>query len=573
MYLKELNIIKRNELIRKVNFRNGINLIVDITGKDGTGNDVGKTTTLKLMDMCLGSSKNVIYASAENPRDENLLVKKFLIDNEVVIQLRLVEDLNDPMNEIVIERNFLKRNSAIRTINGIEYSNDNLFEDGLAKALFGDTILKKPSFRQLISHNIRYEDDSLVNTLKTLNKYSKAVEYESLHLFMLGCDIEHGEKRQELSYKLKQEVAFKARLEKHQTKNAYEVSLNAINLEIKRLKSQKKDLNLNENLEGDLSVLSTVRLEVSNVSKRISNLEVRRKLIQDAKDSLKQDIQEIDTDQLVAIYEEASTYLPELNKTFEDLVDYHNRMIANKISFVAQSLPKVENDLEDFYSELRTLRDKEAEISQRIAASDSFEQLDSIVTSLNNQYQKKGEYEQTIEQLEAVENEIKEIEEMLELIDNELFSDSFESVVKRQVNKFNVFFSRVSRAIYGETYGLTYKISVNKKTGKKVYSFSTFDVLNPNLSTGKKQGEISCFEIAYIMFARAENIPHLPFVLNDKKELMHGNQLVKIASLVKEENIQFVCSILEDKLPQELRKKPYYVLELSQDDKLFRIES
>ena len=36
--------------------------------------------------------------------------------------------------------------------------------------------------------------------------------------------------------------------------------------------------------------------------------------------------------------------------------------------------------------------------------------------------------------------------------------------------------------------------------------------------------------------------------------------------------IQFVASILKDKLPQELNKDAYIVVKLSQNDKLFRIE-
>jgi hypothetical protein len=63
------------------------------------------------------------------------------------------------------------------------------------------------------------------------------------------------------------------------------------------------------------------------------------------------------------------------------------------------------------------------------------------------------------------------------------------------------------------------------------------------------------------------------FVLNDKKELMHDNQLVRIARLVNQrDNIQFVASILKDKLPPELNNPEYFIVRLSEDDKLFRIE-
>jgi hypothetical protein len=62
------------------------------------------------------------------------------------------------------------------------------------------------------------------------------------------------------------------------------------------------------------------------------------------------------------------------------------------------------------------------------------------------------------------------------------------------------------------------------------------------------------------------------FILNDKKELMHDNQLVKIADLVNKNDIQFVASILKDKLPEELNNEEYFILELSEDSKLFKIE-
>jgi hypothetical protein len=121
--------------------------------------------------------------------------------------------------------------------------------------------------------------------------------------------------------------------------------------------------------------------------------------------------------------------------------------------------------------------------------------------------------------------------------------------------------------ITGEQYAVKYDIITNKK-GQRLYKFSAF---NANMSSGKKQGEISCFDIAYTLFADEENIPCLHFLLNDKKELMHDNQLVKISEFVNRNNIQFVASILKDKLPLEINKEEYFVVKLSQKDKLFRI--
>ena len=106
--------------------------------------------------------------------------------------------------------------------------------------------------------------------------------------------------------------------------------------------------------------------------------------------------------------------------------------------------------------------------------------------------------------------------------------------------------------------------------GRFIYKFSSF---NANLSSGKKQGEISCFDMAYILFADSEQIPCLHFILNDKEELMHDNQLVKIAEFANKNNIQFIASILKDKLPSEIDREEFFIIKLSEKDKLFRIEN
>ncbi len=150
-----------------------------------------------------------------------------------------------------------------------------------------------------------------------------------------------------------------------------------------------------------------------------------------------------------------------------------------------------------------------------------------------------------------------------------MFSDEYASTIQEQVNKFNRYFSSVSNELYGERYALKFDTKSNKK-GQRLYEFTAF---NMNFSSGKKQGEISCFDIAYTLFADEEGIPCMHFLLNDKKELMHDNQLVRIVDLVEREEIQFVASILKDKLPPELNKDKYVVVRLSQVDKLFRIEN
>lgn len=244
-------------------------------------------------------------------------------------------------------------------------------------------------------------------------------------------------------------------------------------------------------------------------------------------------------------------------------------MVIEKVKYISQDLPELIQKLKDSQEELSLLLRKEKELTDEVAKGDSFEELEKIIFELNEKYRIKGEYESIISQLNEVEENIDTLNEQIDNIDNYLFSGDFEILLKEQVKKFNKIFSNISQELYGEKYALTFK----KETNKKEQQFYKFNAFNANMSSGKKQGEILCFDLAYLLFADAEQLPCLHFLLNDKKELMHDNQLIKVAEFVQNKNIQLVISILKDKLPVAVLDKAHIAVELSQQEKLFRIEN
>lgn len=571
MFIKSLAITRGNgTLIRDIRFHAGLNLIVDetpVTSGKETGNNVGKTTVLKLVDFCLDATARLIYCDHENKKYEYKLVKDYLIDNKVIISLVLKENLlEEASREVIIERNFLTRKDKFQRIDRIDKSDD-AFEEALTDLLFPGHYGKKPTFRQIIAHNIRYSDLSMNNTLKNLDHYTRDDEYETLYLFLLGCDFEHGDTKQELRSRIDIEEKFKRRLESEQTKSAYETALAILQAEIEELERQKASLNINPNFESDLDKLNKVKYQINLASSNIGRLELRRDLILEAQKDMKTGVSTIDIKQLQLIYQQATTLVSGIQKTFQELNDFHNRMLDSKLKFISKDLPEIEDAIISQREHLNRILSEEASLSAIIRHSDSFEMLEELITALNIKHQKKGEYENTLRQLSTVESRLRELNGELAAIDDGLFSCEYASMIRKQVNIFNRYFSSVSYELYGEKYALKVDTKISK--GHRLYEFTAF---NTNFSSGKKQGEISCFDIAYTLFADEENIPCMHFLLNDKKELMHGNQLLKIANLVNERGIQYVASILKDKLPKELNNDKYIILKLSQDDKLFRIE-
>jgi hypothetical protein len=573
MFIKKLIISTPSKILRNIEFHKGLNLIVDDTptiNTQLTGNNVGKTTILKLVDFCLGGKATEIYTDSEDKKSEYEEVKKFLIEQEVLITLILTEDLDsvDKSKQIIIERNFLQNSRAIRNING-EPILEKDFENKLMSLLIPNQKSEKPSFRQIISHNIRYKDENINNTLKTLSKYTSDYEYETLYLFLLGCNFNSGARRQAIATKLKQEENYKARLEKNQSKESYEIALTILDDEILELDKKKKTFNINENFEQDLEELNKIKYKINKLSSEVVKLGIRKDLIEEAKENMENSTTNIDLKQLKALYDEAKLNISGIQKTFEDLVNYHNTMIVEKLKFIIEDLPSLNERIRLENIKLNKLLEEEKVVSKKIAKSDSFEELEKIIAKLNEKYMLKGEFESTISNLNEVEENINRLKNELSNIDNYLFSDEFKELLKSQIKKFNKFFSTVSNELYGESYVLGFSEETNKKTNQTFYKFNSF---NLNMSSGKKQGEILCFDLAYILFADSEKIPCLHFLLNDKKELMHDNQLLKVADFVKKNNIQLIISILKDKLPENLVDKSNIVIELSQNKKLFRIE-
>lgn len=570
MYLKSLTITGNRGVIREINFHAGLNLIVDKTHTDGdgtqTGNNVGKTTVLRLIDFCLGGDASSLYRDPENKAEVNQEVKDFLVNEQVMITLLLVDNLAVPGRKVVIERNFLQRKDRVFEVNGESIgSKKDEINTVLLKHVFPSVQVTKPTFRQIISHNIRYEEDRLVNTLKTLGGYASDEEYETLYLYLFGCDYDQGDARTMILLQRDREESFRRRLERTQTKGAYVAALNVIQNEIQKLEERKRRLNINPDLEQDVELLNSLKAEINRVIGNLSSLQIRKDIIEDAQRDLKERRFDEDTDLLGSIYKQASAFIPQMQHTFEELVAYHNQMLINKSDFLTEELPKLNQSIALLQQQSADLRRKEIEMQAKITASDTFADLEEIIAQLNSLYQQKGACESSIDNITAVEGNIDELNKQLSIIDEKLFSEQFYEQINRQLAKFNTIFSEFSMRLYNEQYAI--KCDPEPKKGKQVYKFAPIDV---NFSTGKKQGEISCFDLAYTKFADMEGIPCLHFLLNDKKELVHGNQLNIIAQIANEESIQFVASILEDKLTPEMRNKDYYTVELEEQDKLFR---
>ncbi|AJM72049.1 DUF2326 domain-containing protein [Mycoplasma yeatsii] len=571
MFIKSLTISTDKEVIRKLEFKKGLNLIVDNTpesDKTKTGNDVGKTTVLKLINFCLGGKEDEIYKSLES-KTINEKVQNFLIEKKVLIKLHLVDDLNDPESKsIIIERNFLKKDKNITIVNG-EKIKDKILSEKLLSLIFPDHKANKPSFREIISHNIRYKEQSINNTLKTVHSSFKDRDYEFLHLFLFGYSFAEYDDLSKLTKEIEIEKKYKAKLNQKEknAEKAYQSSLDYINARIKDLKYKKDNLNINENFENDLSNLNNIKYEISKYTSYITRVKLRKRSIDDFIDKMKKDKFSIDSKQLSDIYHQTKKFIPNLHKSFDALVKFHNSMIDEKVKFIYNELSKIELEIIKYETKLNQYLKEEKELSIKISKYDTFEELDDIISQLNDMHTQKGEYETKIKEIKDTEEKINSLENRIKNIGKSIYSEEFATELDKRIKKFNTFFSDISKKLYNEAYILTSNNEMTKNN-LPIYKFYIHAV---NHSSGKKQGEIVCYDLAYIEFADSENMKCLHFLLNDKKELMADNQLTVVSEYLLDKNAQLILSVLKDKMPNEALRNANIVVELSQEEKLFKI--
>ena len=182
MRIKKLIVRKTKpseETIREITFNEkGLNLIVDNTSEEvlESGNSVGKSTAIKIIDLCLGAkSVRELYYDSDT-KSENVEVREFLKTYKVQAELVLIDE-----KETYSIKRDLFRNGK-KYIADIPYT-ENEFWTELKKIIFG---LEEPcpTFRQLIPKFVRISNTSEDGMIKFLPSMVSNDNYDTIYCFL-----------------------------------------------------------------------------------------------------------------------------------------------------------------------------------------------------------------------------------------------------------------------------------------------------------------------------------------------------------------------------------------------------
>ena len=555
-----------HEIIRDILFKpSGLNLIIDNTSAiaEDSGNNVGKTTALKIIDLCLGAKSPRILYYDDDTKTENIIIRDFLHNNAVEAELHIF----DPESKTIITIVRHLFNKGKNLIDGIELT-EREYNDKLKDILFG---LKEPfpTLRQLVPKFIRVNDGTTEKMIKYLSGPVPNDVYDTIYLFLFKLLSEDLlSKKEIIAMNLRDAVK---KLEYFQ-KDANISSLDSleqrkgiIDRDLAGVKDKRQQLDYMEKYKDELAKKRNLLNRIEQLEQKIQQIELDIILINKGIDKLHNEKSNIDVSKISRVYGEAVTYLSNLTKTFDDVVSFHNSMIHNRIVFMSRQLAARKEEQEVLLQQRELAFAESRQISVELLDEGLLNELNGLNTQIENLNIEKGKIIKSIDILSGAEKQIKDFQASIDEISIQI---SAKSIVEK-MSIFNEYFSVYCEALYGEKYLFVY--NNNWKTAKN-FPVSV-DQFKGNVGTGKKKGVIVAFDLAYMKYADMMHIKAPMFVIHDKLESTHINQLGTIFDLCKGINGQYIIAILRERVGTISSNiiDDAKILELSTGDKFFKV--
>ena len=558
MLIESLSIIKeipQFEVIRNVKFNlNGLNLIVD--KPNASGNGIGKTTFLRLIDIAMGATEISSLYKDKEQSSENKELKNFIENSKVFIKMIL---FNPNLKENIELEVDLFTNGG-RRINGHK-ANYNEYTSYLNQIIFNNKN-KKPSFRKLIGKFVRIKmDGDNDKFLKFASPYTKDDEYQNIYDFLFKFQNENiSEEILNLRKRVKElEKEFKTIKANFSYYSVEQINtaLSSINNTLNELKRKQKNYISNDIILDENKIIAN-RNYYANLNSEIEKLEFDINIIHSNISDLEKEDNNIDLGTLKEFYDEVNEQISNMSTSFEKLIIFNEKLKNNKLQTNKKILANKLKQLEEIQLQKSRFyeRNKEAMfLIESGTVSDYLENQSRILEYEN----KKGKTEEAERIYSQYEDKLSITKQKLEKAENSLDISNIED----KIENFNKIFGDFSIRTLGSSYYLY--------TTKEKFPLKISNTIGP-ISTGNKKTAIAAFDMSYFQFAKENNIDCPNFIVHDVLENIDKNDLDNTLKLAKEIGCQYIIAMLKEKADNQIEiSGDDIILTLSEDDKLFRV--
>lgn len=574
MYLNKLSIFEnypQKNLIREIPFKRGLNFIVDNSeDHQEHGNNVGKTTVLKIIDLCFGARNRNILWYDNDTGSINKTLKDYLSDSKVYAELEMESDMDGPNNNILSSNG----NGIIDILrvdlfdNGKRYINDEKYNYNDYKTYLNKIVFQnhesKPTLRELIGKFIRIgQSAESGNILKYLHQTVSNADYTNIYNYLF--DLASSEISAQI-LQLTKEINKKnnslqdlIRLHNFINIDDLDERINIVTAAASTAQ-QKIDILLEHKFteesfkKRDLVESYLLKLDEA-IDKTSFEINKIKKIIYDLK-SKKSNV-EIDYDLLQELFDETKQEFKKVTKTFDELVQFNQTMSNNKLEYYEDKLYKSLN-LHSQLLKRRTQIVRENKEIFEIINNDKFKDFDDIYSNLIYQNQLLGE-------LKKVKEIYINLLDSIKLNTKTLLKLEATQSANDHLSKFNEFFIPLSYS------ALNQRLYLTKNDSGFPLKISNVE---DGLGTGNKKAITLLLDIAYVSFIDELNLKFPKFFIHDVLETVDQSNFKVIVDTINSNGSQFITAVLREKIDSyDFIKEDDISLELSIDDRLFKIPS
>lgn len=548
----------QKRIIRTVQFKKGMNYIVDAGEDQEKGNGVGKTTFLKLIDLCLGArGKKYIYTDFETGND-NTTLEEYITTSKIRVELFLSNVFAEKSTTTVLGVDLFKRGH--KYIDG-QKKNEADYNAFLNDLIFENEV-EKPSFRMLIGMFVRInqkkDNDGF---LKYLDDHTKVDDYNLAYSFLFNLQ---DQQLENTKYSIKQDIR---RQEKHlasfkqlnniKSADAINQKIQLMSTDIRNISTKLKGLvDSKQYLENEQKI-NLIKVNYAKLNdeldRAIYRIQKNKHILNEARN---ESSSAVNTSVLRELFEESKFEFKNLNKTFEELQQFNRALTQNKIAFFAEQIKKWTATKEKIEREKKELFDRHKNVIMLIEDNkiDEYTKLQNELGKVQEELGKNKQVLSTFDGLnESLSNSKKRLSEL----------DAFTNSNTDQISKFNTYFSDYSKKLNGDEY-ILYK----KENG---FPLDIQPKHSKGLSTGTKKSLIAAFDLAYQSYAKSisKSVPN--FIVHDVVETLDKSSFNALIELTNSLNCQYIVSVLRDKISSLNKYDPNdVILTLSEKESLFK---
>ncbi|WP_312999569.1 hypothetical protein [Leclercia sp.] len=272
MRLNKLTILKNNQVVRAVEFKDGLNLIVNkrTSGKE-SGNSVGKSTLSRVLDYLFMSSGHDIYHDAEFKKDIPEIVS---LINENVLLFKLyystVENKKASVSRIISTD---EKNSKY-FVDDVEVDKKE-YSDLISRSVFGLTT-EKPSLRNVSHKFIRNTNEKMQMTLNFLHGNTTADVYDMLYLFLFGFNgLPLIKKKGDYNKEIKKQKTYLTAYRTPHRETVLSKMIKPLKKEILEAEKNIKSFDFKDSHADSLKKLSQIQAVISDFSLTYAELNMR----------------------------------------------------------------------------------------------------------------------------------------------------------------------------------------------------------------------------------------------------------------------------------------------------------